>query len=526
MCSGDALTVISGMGVGWWGAAYFVSFMIMASMVMANLMVGVIISSMEMLREGFREETIVWENVRRIQRAFDIKAENIKRMLELWDLLDKNGNGFLTFDETQPMMHLINYKEVKAFEMYRRCDTNKNGQINFHEFCELVVELGNKRHDPNNIETPQELLSAAKRNHAPGILSALTGSDKRKGSMMNGITPLFGFGGKGSGRMAGRKNSVGLSGSPSAMGGSGKVYSDTNQDMNIGTTQPVDSDKDTVHKPKRQPRSSFFSSLRKSQAPSVKSAKLDTSQPLSRDPLQSPLTKSPGESPRRPKTPDKVPLFTTAMRRLSGLIIDSTQQKYATNMGDINTAEGVSSLTEDHKADDQRNTTFMHQRLEAMVPPPTKISANVDITTGHHVSHNIVRSREPSPKGGSSGQGGRLRLESLDGSTSFGLSGGQDGVSPFRLSGHSQHSDANDMEITSKISSIALTSLNVASKQTSIPENSPKSVHSRRVRVESMDHKPSTSPSLDVVDDLSDRRDLVGMEFKASKEFIAASTHK
>ena len=47
---------ISGVGVGWLGAAYFVSFMIMSSMVLANLMVGVIISSMELLREGFNEE--------------------------------------------------------------------------------------------------------------------------------------------------------------------------------------------------------------------------------------------------------------------------------------------------------------------------------------------------------------------------------------------------------------------------------------------------------------------------------------
>ena len=150
-----------GNGVGWWSAAYFVTFMIMSSMVLANLMVGVIISSMELLREGFKEETTVWENVRRIQTAYDIKAENIHRMLDLWEMLDKGSNGFLTFEETQPVMDLVNLKTVKQFELYMKSDMNKNGQINFHEFCELVHDLDRKRKDPTNCEDHATIAAAA-----------------------------------------------------------------------------------------------------------------------------------------------------------------------------------------------------------------------------------------------------------------------------------------------------------------------------------------------------------------------------
>jgi hypothetical protein len=120
---------VSGIGVGWWGATYFVVFMTLSSMVIANLMVGVIISSMELLREGYKEEQHVWENVRRIQTAYNLRAESVHRMLELWELLDKGANGFLTFEETQPVMELINIKAWKQFEIYMKADVDKNGSI-------------------------------------------------------------------------------------------------------------------------------------------------------------------------------------------------------------------------------------------------------------------------------------------------------------------------------------------------------------------------------------------------------------
>ena len=122
---------VPGIGVGWWGATYFVIFMTLSSMVVANLMVGVIISSMELLREGFKEEQNVWENVRRIQTAYNLRAENVHRMLELWELLDKGSNGFLTFEETQPVMELINIKVSKQFEVYMKADVDKNGSIRY-----------------------------------------------------------------------------------------------------------------------------------------------------------------------------------------------------------------------------------------------------------------------------------------------------------------------------------------------------------------------------------------------------------
>ena len=179
---------VSGQGVGWWGAAYFVIFMIGATMVISNLMVGVIISSMELLREGYKEEMLVWENVRRIQRAYDIKAENIHRMLELWEMLDKSGNGFLTFEETQPVMDLINLKLQKQFEIFVKNDTSKDGQISFHEFCEFLVDLGRKRLDPANIESPEQIAAerAEQRRLAKGggILAALS-VGKGEGNSVN-----------------------------------------------------------------------------------------------------------------------------------------------------------------------------------------------------------------------------------------------------------------------------------------------------------------------------------------------------
>ena len=316
------------------------------------------------------------------------------------------------------------------------------------------------------------------------------------------MTPMFSFNGqKGSGRIAGRKNSSGMQ-------ASGKVYSDTDQEMN--KMPPVDHpDKEVGQKKQRVTRTSFFSSLRKNPAPSAKTFNIATG-----DQLHSPHSGSPPRSARSPraKPPDQathVPFFANAVRRLSDLVVDPKPRKLSNT---VNTAEGISSLTEDHKADDQRNSPpLLRQSLDDMVPHPTKINANVDINTG----------RQTNTKTDVSGLG-RLRLESLDGVTAFGLSG------------QSQRSDASDAEAvmsTVKFATKSPTQLNVASRDTIIEESSPvivvsspKKVHSRRVLVESMDgidQKPDTLPPDS--SDHSDRSDLAGMEFKASKESIAAS---
>jgi len=249
---------VSGQGVGWWGAAYFVIFMIGATMVISNLMVGVIISSMELLREGYQEETMVWDNVRRIQRAYDIKAENIHRMLELWEMMDKSGNGFLTFEETQPVMDLVNLKVQKQFEIFVKNDTSKDGQISFHEFCELLLDVGRKRLDPACCESPEQIAAerAEQRRLAKGggLLAALT-VGKGEGNSVNIRSR----------QNSQQANTVVVKPLQTASGktvkviptdgGEDKVYEDGDADMNA-TTNPVKTPRLSLGFGPRTPRKS------------------------------------------------------------------------------------------------------------------------------------------------------------------------------------------------------------------------------------------------------------------------------
>ena len=52
----DNLCTMENTGVGWIAPIYFISFMIVSAMVLMSLVVGVIITSMELLREDVNEE--------------------------------------------------------------------------------------------------------------------------------------------------------------------------------------------------------------------------------------------------------------------------------------------------------------------------------------------------------------------------------------------------------------------------------------------------------------------------------------
>lgn len=76
-----------GVGLGWISALYFIVFIILGGMVLVSLLVGVIITSMELLREGEKEEYVLWEDVRAVQKAFDLSNDIIKLSLELFEVV-------------------------------------------------------------------------------------------------------------------------------------------------------------------------------------------------------------------------------------------------------------------------------------------------------------------------------------------------------------------------------------------------------------------------------------------------------
>ena len=83
-------------GLGWIAAWYFLIFIVFGVMVLVSLFVGIIITSMELLKEGIKEEEEVWEKVREMQKEFNLRDTTVDNLLEIFDLIDIGENGKLT----------------------------------------------------------------------------------------------------------------------------------------------------------------------------------------------------------------------------------------------------------------------------------------------------------------------------------------------------------------------------------------------------------------------------------------------
>jgi hypothetical protein len=86
----------SPLGLGWFAAWYFTLFLIFGVFVLISLFVGVIITSMELLKEGIKEEENVWRKVKAIQKDHNLDEGNIENLLEIFNLVDTCSNGKLT----------------------------------------------------------------------------------------------------------------------------------------------------------------------------------------------------------------------------------------------------------------------------------------------------------------------------------------------------------------------------------------------------------------------------------------------
>ena len=91
----DALCV-DPVASGYYSSLYFGVFIIIGTMVLINLFVGVIITSMELLKASVKEEASVWVKVKATQKQFHISDSTVGVLLNVFELLDVAGKGKLT----------------------------------------------------------------------------------------------------------------------------------------------------------------------------------------------------------------------------------------------------------------------------------------------------------------------------------------------------------------------------------------------------------------------------------------------
>lgn len=167
-----------GKGVGWVSPLYFATLIILGAMVLISLLVGVIITSMELLREDAIETAKVWANVALVSDAFHITDEKIGLLLKLFELVDDNSNCKITFPEFQTLMYAITIPEKDQQEIFVHVDRDGSGHIDFAEFAELVCIIGfsvtKKAKD-----TAKHMIEEMDRSASNARGSVKRGSDKR-----------------------------------------------------------------------------------------------------------------------------------------------------------------------------------------------------------------------------------------------------------------------------------------------------------------------------------------------------------
>lgn len=178
--------------LGWFAALYFVLYIMMSVMVLLSLFVGIIITSMELLKEGIKEENEVWEKVKVQQKRYNMRDATINNLLEIFDLIDVGKNGKLTLLELKPIFDIITITEASQFSLFMMVDTDNSGQIDFSEFLELLYLVGkaykaqrkkNKR--PRNMDELKDdekadAQSSAKHSKEPGaVMSSLKPSNRK-----------------------------------------------------------------------------------------------------------------------------------------------------------------------------------------------------------------------------------------------------------------------------------------------------------------------------------------------------------
>jgi hypothetical protein len=163
-----------GDGVGYWSPIFFVLFIVVASMVLVSLLVGVIITSLELDREDLLEEEEVMAKLKVVQRRYHLQQAQITMLLHLFEKCDANADGALTYEELVIVLDSMKMDSAEQFQFFLRVDSDKSGQIDFSEFCEMIALLGlgkkanamAKQPSPLQVQTvvaaPEETVSSSK----------------------------------------------------------------------------------------------------------------------------------------------------------------------------------------------------------------------------------------------------------------------------------------------------------------------------------------------------------------------------
>jgi hypothetical protein len=87
---------------------FFVIFIVVGVMILMALFVGIIITSMDLLREGIDEEKEMWKKINVLKEKYNIHDSSVDNMLEVFEIIDRTKNARLSV--SREMLESINIK--------------------------------------------------------------------------------------------------------------------------------------------------------------------------------------------------------------------------------------------------------------------------------------------------------------------------------------------------------------------------------------------------------------------------------
>ena len=178
-------------GQGVLAALFFVVYIIVVVMILFNLLIAIIIASMEMLKESMIHEKFMWEKVNRKSEEYNLSRAYVHDLLKLFDMLDIELNGKLSLREINPILELVSGSQETQLRIFHEVDRDGSGAVDFAEFCELVhlLKLAHefiKNTPSDGTSTSTKMSALLKRSTADDEL------DQRKLKMSKkGITTLL-----------------------------------------------------------------------------------------------------------------------------------------------------------------------------------------------------------------------------------------------------------------------------------------------------------------------------------------------
>ena len=131
---------------GFWSVAYFVLFVLVASLVLLNLFIGVITASMETSKKEMEAEQKMQGEVLKLQNEKGLQASKMSVYREVFMMLDLDTSGALDKEELKMGLKAVdkNPTDDELDFMLKLVDADESGEIDYVEFIQFMINAESK----------------------------------------------------------------------------------------------------------------------------------------------------------------------------------------------------------------------------------------------------------------------------------------------------------------------------------------------------------------------------------------------